>query len=210
MAKRIFLFALVLIAATNETCTAAGTSLSSLGFKKSKVSPQSAAVEQTIAEESKNAKSERIRSGSTVAPEPVKKAPSPVDTDSDSSGESKSKKRIHTNEIRRYFESITDEIIESHYVPKVKKRPSLPWLRPYQEERNMTEQYNQCSRGNVTNRLMTCTSGCIENAYDLFSSQDREEELAELCVKRCTNSGKLFIAEKAERIENYNSQQQRR
>ncbi len=209
MTKRILLFALVLMAATNEACAAYGTAWS-LGSKKSKIAPQPTPLAEATMKESESAKTASIRSGSSVSPESVKKSPSLDSTDSETSSESDAEKRIRINEIIRYFEGIADKIFESHYIPKVKKSTSMPWTRSRQEERIMTEQYNQCSRGYVRNRLMTCTNHCIENGHELLSGQGKEEELHNECIRICTNSGKLFLAEKAEQIESYNDKQQRR
>jgi len=212
---KLFLFALFLLAATSEMCAAVrpaekAPEKGSWPFysreKKSKIAPEPALTEEAVTDQSRNINSQRRNA---IAPEPVKKTPSLDSTDSETSGESNSEKQRRTREIRRYFEGITDEILESRYIPKVQKRKSLPWIIP-QAERDITEQYNRCSRGSVRNRLITCTGDCISAAFELFSSLGREAELEELCIRRCTNSGKLFIAEKAEQIENYNSQQQRR
>lgn len=215
MATKLFLLAAIFITAIGEATAAVRPEESTLkkgswAFysreKKSKIAPQPAVTERAITEQNRNIISQR---SNAIAPEPVKKAASQASTDSETSSESNSEKQRRTREIRRYFEGITDEILGSREVPKVQKRKSLPWLIP-QEERNTTEQYNRCSRGSVRNRLITCTGDCISAAFELFSSLGREAELEELCIRRCTNSGKLFIAEKAEQIENYNSQQQRR
>ncbi len=215
VASKLFLIALFLLAATSEMCAAVRHELNSpekgswpfySREKKSKIVPAPALTEEAVTNQSRNRNSQRRNA---IVPEPVKKTPSLDSTDSETSSESNSEKQRRTREIRRYFEGITDEILGSREVPKVQKRKSLPWLIP-QEERNTTEQYNRCSRGSVRNRLITCTGDCISAAFELFSSLGREAELEELCIRRCTNSGKLFIAEKAEQIENYNSQQQRR
>ncbi len=213
---KLFLFALFLLAATSEMCAAVrpaekAPEKGSWPFysreKKSKIAPEPALTEEAVTDQSRNINSQKRNA---IVPEKVKKSASLDSTDStasldsETSGESENEKRIRTNEIRRYFEGITDEILESHYLPKVQKHKSLPWLIP-QAEKEITEQYNRCSRGSVRNRLITCTGDCISNAFELFSSLGREAELENLCIRRCTNSGKLFIAEKAEQIENYNS-----
>jgi hypothetical protein len=195
MVKEILLFSFVLMAATNEACAANGTAWS-LGSKKSKIAPQPTAAEG-------------IRSGNAVAPEPLKKTPSLDSTDSETSSESEAEKRIRINENWRFFEGLTQEIVDSHYVPMVAKSKSLPWIAP-QERIRANEQYNQCSRDSITNRLINCTSECITNAFELFSGLGKERELQNLCVMRCVNSGKQFLIEKAEQIERYNDKQQRR
>ena len=217
VARKLFLFALFLIAATSEMYAAVRPAESTaektpkkgswpfyLREKKSRIVPQPNAN----MEESKS--SDSIKYGSSVSPEPVKKTPSQASTDSDISEESDIEKRRRTNEIIRYFQNIAHEILKSHKIPEVNKGAYMPWLRAGLEEKNMREQYYECSRSKITNRLMRCTRECIENAYDLFSSLGRNSELEDLCIRRCTNSEKLFLVEKAEQIKSYNDRQQRR
>ena len=221
---KLFLFALFLIAATSEMYAAVRPAESteertaertpekgSWAFysreKKSKVAPQPMPVKSASKEESE--RSDSIKHRSSVSQDPAKKTPSQASTDSHISEESNSEKRGRTNEIIRYFQNIAHEILKSHKIPEVEKRKSLPWLIPA-EERSTIEQYDECSRSKITNRLMRCTRECIENAYDLFSSLGRNSELEDLCIRRCTNSEKLFLVEKAKQIKSYNNRQQRR
>ncbi len=224
VARKLFLFAVFLIAATSEMYAAVrpaestpekGSWPSYWPFnsreKKSRIAPNPSANME------KSKWSDSIKSGSSVSPEPVKKTRSQVSPDSNISEESDNEKRMRTQETIRYFQGIADEILYIREdgklftrVPEVKKSASLPWLRAGLEEKNMREQYYKCSKIWTTNRLMRCAKECIENAHELFSSQDRKDELQELCVKRCTRVEKQFIAKTAEQIESYNNKQPRR